>query len=123
MNNVLKKLENNEPLSFDETVGLYDINLFALGKAADKIREAKFGKKTFFNVNRHINPSNVCKDVCKFCAFSAHRKNPNPYTLSVSDCVEIAKNAYNKGAKEVHVVSAHNPEVGYEYYTGDNQGD
>ena len=95
---------------------LYDKELFELGEMANEIREKRFGKKTYFNINRHINPSNICKDVCKFCAFSAHRKNPNPYTLSIEECVNIAKNAYKKGAKEVHIVSAHNPNVGYEYY-------
>jgi len=116
MNNLIEKLENNDEFSFDEAVKLYNLDLSKLGKAAQRIRLNKFGKKTYFNINRHINPSNICKDVCKFCAFSAHRKNPNPYTLSVEECVEIAKNAYNNGAKEVHIVSAHNPYVGYEYY-------
>jgi len=97
-------------------LSLYDLDLFELGKMAYEIREKKFGKKTYFNINRHINPSNICKDICKFCAFSAHRKNPNPYTLSIEECVDIAKNAYTKGAKEVHIVSAHNSKVGYEYY-------
>jgi aminodeoxyfutalosine synthase len=110
------KLQNNGELGFDEALGLYDMELHDLGVYANKIRLDKFGKKTYFNINRHINPSNICKDVCKFCAFSAHRKNPNPYVLSIEECVEIAQNAYNKGAKEVHVVSAHNPEVGYDYY-------
>jgi len=116
MNNVIEKLENNDEFTLDEAVKLYDLDLSKLGKVAQRIRLNKFGKKTYFNINRHINPSNVCKDVCKFCAFSAHRKNPNPYTLSIEECVEIAKNAYNNGAKEVHIVSAHNPNVGYEYY-------
>jgi aminodeoxyfutalosine synthase len=116
MNNLIKKLENNDEFSLDEAVKLYELDLSKLGKAAQRIRLNKFGKKTYFNINRHINPSNICKDVCKFCAFSAHRKNPNPYTLSIDECVKIAKNAQKKGAKEVHVVSAHNPEVGYEYY-------
>jgi len=102
--------------SVNEGLKLYERDLFTLGKEAYEIREKLHGRKTFFNINRHINPSNICKDVCKFCAFSAHRKNPNPYTLSIEECVEIAKKAHEKGAKEVHVVSAHNPEVGYEYY-------
>jgi len=116
MNDLIKKLENSEAFDKESALRLYDLELSSIGKYAQKIREKKFGRKTYFNINRHINPSNICKDVCKFCAFSAHRKNPNPYTLSIEECVEIAKNAYKKGAKEVHVVSAHNPEVGYDYY-------
>ncbi len=112
---LIDRIKSGE-FSFEDAVKLYDLELFELGEVANKIREEKFGKKTYFNINRHINPSNICKDVCKFCAFSAHRKNPNPYTLSIDECVDIAKQAYNKGAKEVHIVSAHNPHVGYEYY-------
>ncbi len=116
MKKIIKKLQNNENLDSNEVLRLYDIDIFTLGDLAKKIKEKKFGRKVFFNINRHINPSNICKDICKFCAFSAHRKNPNPYTLSIDECVKIAKEAYKKGAKEVHIVSAHNPEVGYEYY-------
>jgi aminodeoxyfutalosine synthase len=116
MDYIIKKINENIELSQDEAEKLYEIDLFTLGEAAKKIREEKYGRKMYFNINRHINPSNICKDVCKFCAFSAHRKNPNPYTLSIEECVEAAKDAYSKGAKEVHIVSAHNPEVGYDYY-------
>ena len=103
-------------MNLKDLVKLYDLELFELGERANYIREKKYGKKTYFNINRHINPTNICKDVCKFCAFSAHRKNPNPYTLSIEECVKIAKNSFEKGAKEVHIVSAHNEKVGYEYY-------
>ncbi len=116
MYRLIKKLEKGEELNFSEAVSLYDLDLSVLGEFAGKIREEKFGRKTYFNINRHINPSNVCKDICKFCAFSANRKNPNPYTLSVEECVEIAKNAKQNGADEVHIVSAHNDKVGYDYY-------
>jgi len=95
---------------------LFKKDIFQLAKEADDIRRKLHKDKVFFNINRHINPTNVCKDVCKFCAFSAHRKNPNPYVMSVDECVNAAKEAYAKGAKEVHIVSAHNPEAGYDYY-------
>ncbi|MEO1958715.1 MAG: aminofutalosine synthase MqnE [Nautiliaceae bacterium] len=95
---------------------LFENSLFELGERAYEIREKLYGRDMFFNINRHINPTNICKDVCKFCAFSAHRKNPNPYIMSIQECVDVAKDAYNKGADEVHIVSAHNPDVGYDYY-------
>ncbi len=116
MDYIIKKLQKNENISAKEVAKLYEADLFWLGETAREIKEKKFGRKIFFNINRHINPSNICKDICKFCAFSANRKNPNPYTMSVEECVEAAKEAYIKGAKEVHVVSAHNPKPGYGYY-------
>jgi len=95
-------------INFDEALALYDLDLFELGEMADKIRQEKFGKKTYFNINRHINPTNICADICKFCAYSANRKNPNPYTMSHEQIMDIVKDVEARGIKEVHIVSAHN---------------
>jgi aminodeoxyfutalosine synthase len=87
-----------------------------LGVLADAIRRDRHGKKNFFNINRHINPTNICADVCKFCAYSASRKNPNQYAMTPDQIVTIAREAWESGAKEVHIVSAHYPEGGLEWY-------
>jgi aminodeoxyfutalosine synthase len=114
---LIEKLENNERLSLEDGIALYDLDLFTLGKYANQRRRERHGDKVFFNVNRHINPTNICKDVCKFCAFSAHRKNPNPYTLSHEEILSILDNSIkNNHITEVHVVSAHNPHTGMEWY-------
>ena len=115
---IVQKVKSNQRLNREEAVKLYDLDIFTLGELADTIRKERFGKKSFFNINRHINPTNVCKDICKFCAYSASRKNPNQYTMSHDEILEIAKSAYSKGAKEVHIVSAHNPNVGIDWYMG-----
>ena len=114
--NLIDKLEKNERLNFEEALKLYDLDLFTLAHYANKIREEKFGKKTYFNINRHINPTNICKDVCQFCAYSASRKNPNQYTLSHEEILNIVKNSSKNGIKEVHIVSAHNPHTGLKWY-------
>jgi len=103
-------------MTFDEALALYEMDLFELGELADKIRKEKHGKKTYFNINRHINPTNICADVCKFCAYSANRKNPNPYTMSHEEIMDIVKDVESRGTKEVHIVSAHNPDTGLEWY-------
>jgi aminodeoxyfutalosine synthase len=103
-------------IDFDEAMKLWDMDFFELGKMADEIRQKRFGKKTYFNINRHINPTNICADVCKFCAYSANRKNPNPYTMSHDEIMNIVKDVESRGAKEVHIVSAHNPDAGLEWY-------
>ena len=118
MDKIISKIKNKERLNYNEAIKLYELDLATLGELANEIREEKFGKKTYFNINRHINPTNICKDICKFCAFSANRKNPNPYTMKIDEIVNIAKNAWQKGAKEVHIVSAHNPNAGLEWYLG-----
>ncbi len=115
---ILQKLENGERLGFEEGVRLYDLDLFTLAKYADKRRKDLYGNKSFFNINRHINPTNICKDICKFCAFSANRKNPNPYTMSHDEILAIVENASKRGIKEVHIVSAHNDKAGLDWYMG-----
>ncbi|MCV6609049.1 MAG: radical SAM protein, partial [Campylobacterales bacterium] len=113
---IIKKLENNERLTYEDGLKLYDLDLFVLGEYANKRREELHGKKTYFNINRHINPTNICKDVCQFCAYSASRKNPNQYTLSHEEIMQTVENSSKNGIKEVHIVSAHNPNTGLEWY-------
>jgi len=111
-----EKLDNNIRLTLEDGIALYDMDLVELGTYASKIREEKFGRKTYYNVNRHINPTNICKDVCQFCAYSASRKNPQPYALSHEEILNTVQNSVKNGIKEVHIVSAHNPDTGLEWY-------
>jgi len=115
---LIEKVKKRERLSQLEAEALYELDLYTLGELSDAIRREKFGDKSYFNINRHINPTNICKDVCKFCAYSATRKNPNQYTMSHEEILTIAKHSVENGAKEVHIVSAHNPQVGLEWYMG-----
>ena len=115
---LIEKVRSRVRLNQEEGEALYDLDLYTLGELADDIRKEKFGNKSYFNINRHINPTNVCADICKFCAYSATRKNPNQYTLTHEQIVEIATNSIENGAKELHIVSAHNPTDGVEWYMG-----
>ena len=113
---IIEKLENNERLSYEDAIKLYDLDLFTLAQYANKIREEKHGKKTYFNINRHINPTNICKDVCQFCAYSASRKNPEQYTMTHEEILDVVKTSSKNDIKEVHIVSAHNPHTGLQWY-------
>ncbi len=115
---LIEKVQKRERLTQEEGEALYELDLFTLGELADAIRQERFGKKSYFNINRHINPTNVCADICKFCAYSASRKNPNQYTMTHEEILSIAKGAIKNGAKELHIVSAHNPKDGVEWYMG-----
>ncbi len=113
---LIQKVRNKERLTQEDGEALYDLDLMTLGKLADEIRKERYGNKSFFNINRHINPTNICADTCKFCAYSASRKNPNQYVMSIDEIVNIAIQAHNSGAKEVHIVSAHYHDGGLEWY-------
>lgn len=113
---IIEKVKRKERLTLEEATALYDLDLFTLGELADERRKALHGKQTFFNINRHINPTNICKDVCKFCAYSASRKNPKPYTMSHEEILAITDDIVSRGISEVHIVSAHNPDTGLQWY-------
>jgi len=114
---IIEKIKAGNRISYDEALALYDLDLFVLGELSDAVRQKQHGKKTYFNINRHINPTNICKDVCKFCAYSASRKNPKPYTLKHEEIMDIVDDIASRGITEVHIVSAHNPETGLDWYT------
>jgi aminodeoxyfutalosine synthase len=113
---IVEKIKSGERINFDEALALYDFDLFELGELADLKRQELHGKKSYFNINRHINPTNVCKDVCKFCAYSASRKNPNQYTMTHDEIMTIVNDIVKRDIKEVHIVSAHNPQTGLQWY-------
>lgn len=96
---------------------LYSEDILVLGDNANKIRRDLHSNKVYYNINMHINPTNICKDVCKFCAFSASRKNPNPYSLSIDSILTSIRDTYTPNLTEVHIVGAHNPAMGIKYYT------
>lgn len=101
---------------FNIALALYDKNIYELGEQADQIRKDYYGKKVFFNSNAHLNPTNECSDTCRFCGFSAHRKNPHPYTMSQEVALAKVDEAVANGALEVHIVGAHNPQCNLQWY-------
>lgn len=116
MKNLIIKLENQSRLNEEEANQLWDLDLFVLAKYAQKKRFELHGKKVYFNANRHINPTNICADTCKFCAFSAHRKNPNPYIMTHEEIIKIVDETVARGTKEIHIVSAHNKDTTWQWY-------
>ena len=115
---LLEKLESRERLDYEDGIELYDLDLFTLGKYANEKRRALYQNKAFFNINRHVNPTNICKDICKFCAFSANRKNPNPYTMTHEEILSTLDESIKHNITEVHIVSAHNKDAGLDWYMG-----
>src|SRR6478609_4396555 len=59
-------------------------HILHLGRLADTVRRRINGDVTFFNVNRHINPTNVCVYTynCKFCSFAAMKDEPHAWAMS-----------------------------------------
>ena len=118
LNKIAAKVEANERLTFDEGVELYNTDdLNALGKLADSVRRRKHGRTTYYNVNRHFNHTNICVADCKFCGFYRRARQDDAYTHSIDEGIEIARNAVNEGATELHIVGGLNSKLPFEYYT------
>ena len=112
------KVKMGERLSFDDGLALFHTDdLNALGKLADTLRREKHGRTTYFNVNRHLNPTNVCYVDCKFCGFYRTPRQPDAYTHNIDDALKIAGQAVGEGATELHITGGLNTKLPFSYFT------
>lgn len=113
-----EKVEARERLSFEDGMALFESDdLLTIGALANVVRERLNGDKTYYNVNRHMNYTNVCVSDCAFCSFYRRVRDPEAYDWSVQECVEIARTAYDEGARELHIVGGLHPRLQFDYYT------
>jgi aminodeoxyfutalosine synthase len=114
---VREKVEAGERLSFDDGVFLEEhADLFTLGELANLVRERKNRNFTYYNVNTHLNPTNVCVYRCTFCAFRADLKSPKGYVMTDEQILERAAEADRRGATELHIVGGLHHQLPYEWY-------
>ncbi len=111
------KVKAGERLSFDDGMTLEtDADLGILGELANLVRERKNGNFAYYNVNEHLNPTNVCAYRCIFCAFRADLKSERGYVMSDEQILHRAAEADAKGATELHVVGGLHHQKPYEWY-------
>src|SRR6516225_4586419 len=91
-------------------------DLFALGTMADLVRERYNGNFTYYNVNTHINPTNVCVYTCDFCAFRADLGETKAYVMDRDQITERARQARSRGATELHIVGGLHHKLPFGYY-------
>jgi aminodeoxyfutalosine synthase len=104
-------------LSFDDGVFLdRHADLHTLGELANIVRERKNGNVTYYNVNEHLNPTNVCVYRCTFCAFRADLKSPKGYVMSDEQIIARGKEATDRGCTELHIVGGLHHQLPYEWY-------
>lgn len=114
---IAAKVRNCQRISAAEALTLFNSNdLLAIGELAALANERRNGKNVFFNVNRHINPTNICVNRCAFCAFSRTAGEEGAYTLALDEICRRAKEAEAEGATEVHIVGGLHPELAFGFY-------
>ena len=117
LNSVREKVEAGERLSFDDGLALYaSADLLAIGYLANMVRERLHGDRTYFNVNRHINPTDVCVASCRLCAFGKRAKDPNSYTMSLDQVWETAGVGWSEAVTEFHIVGGLHPELSLDWF-------
>ena len=98
--NILKKAEQGERLNFEDGVRLFRSNdILHIGHIANIIRERKNGNKAYYITNRYINYSNICKNRCKFCAFSRDKDEAGSYAMEMEEIMEKAVAAVEEGQR------------------------
>lgn len=111
------KVQREERLSFHDGVTLYQTpDLLGLGYLANHRRERINGNITYFNVNRHINPTDVCVASCRLCAFGKKAKDPRGYTWSHEEVWHRAGEGYSEAVTEFHIVGGLHPELNLAWY-------
>jgi len=118
LDDIATKVERGERLTFDDGLNLYaSDDLAAIARLADTVRRQLHGRTTYFNVNRHFNPTNVCYADCKFCNFYRTPRQSDAYTHNIEDSLKIAGKAVEEGATELHIVGGLNTKLPFSYYT------
>jgi aminodeoxyfutalosine synthase len=117
LRDIADKVDKGIRLSREDAIALMESrDLIQIGQLANRVKEKISGNCAYFNVNRHINLTNVCISRCKFCAFSRDKKDPDAYAMSVDDVLHIAQSARNIGITEFHIVSGLHPDLPFDYY-------
>ena len=114
---IAAKVMAGERLDFSDGLTLYGTSdVLAVGWLANHVRERLHGDITYFNVNRHINPTNVCVAACKLCAFGRKKGDPAGYTMALEEAWQTAASGYSEAVTEFHIVGGLHPDLPLEYF-------
>src|ERR1039458_416005 len=117
LNPIRAKVEAGERLSLEDGVTLYrTADILALGYLANLVRERLHGSRTYFNVNRHINPTDVCVASCRLCAFGKRGSDPKAYTMSLEEVWQRAGEGWSEAVTEFHIVGGLHPELTLDWF-------
>ncbi len=119
LTDIAEKVFAAQRLTDDEALRLYAVkDLNALGYLANHVRERKNGNVATYILNLYLNYSNICILSCQFCAFARrpHEKE-GQFTYDIEEMTRQAKEAYDQGITEIHMVGGLNPKLPFAYYT------
>lgn len=115
---IREKVEAGERLTLDDGILLYqrEVPLPELGELANLVRERKNGNFAYYNINTHLNPTNICVYRCTFCAFRADLRDAKGYWMNDEQVIARGQEAVNSGCTEMHIVGGLHHQAKYEWY-------
>lgn len=117
LKDLVEKVEQGERLTREDGIRLMESSdLLTIGYMADLVRRKKNGDYAYFIVNRHINHTNICDNLCKLCAFAKKPEDPDAYTMKLEEVEAKAIECTGQGVSEIHIVGGLNPELKLEYF-------
>lgn len=117
LNPIHEKVAAGTRLNFDDGLTLFRTpDLLGVGYLANLVRERMHGNVTYFNVNRHINPTDVCVASCRLCAFGKKKKDPKAYTMSLEEVWHRAGEGWSESVTEFHIVGGLHPELSLDWF-------
>ena len=116
---IADKLDAGVRLSLEDGVRLFESpDLLALGWLANREREKRHGRRTFYNYNIRLEATNVCVASCLFCSFARLREGaPGPYTMSLRRAWQTLRDRAPQPLTELPIVTALNRNLPFSYYT------
>jgi aminodeoxyfutalosine synthase len=116
---IAAKIDARERLSLDDGVRLFECpDLLAVGRLANRERERRHGRLTYYNFNIRLEATNVCVASCLFCSFARLTPDsPAAYTMSLEQVLDKLRQRAHQPLTEVHVVNGLHPDLPFEYYT------
>ena len=113
---IAEKVLAQERLSREDGLFLYRADVQAVGALANHVRERLHGDRAYFNVNQHVNYTNICNKLCRFCAFQRLPGQEGAYAWTPEECAEKIREHLHDPVTEVHMVAGIHPKLEYGYY-------
>ncbi len=116
---IARKVAHGHRLSVEDGVALFETpDIWTVCSLADTVRRRMHGDLAYYNINRHLNYSNVCALSCTFCSFYRKAGQAGAYEHSIDQIRQAAIETAEAGATEIHIVGGLHPQLPFDYYTG-----
>ena len=112
------KVLQGKRLTKEDGLTLFASNdLARIGYLADLMRKRISGDYVYYNVNCHLNLTNICSALCDFCAFGCKETDSRAYAMTMDDIrTKVQRACLDPNMKNLHIVSGLHPHWPFSYY-------